>query len=76
MNTFIVEGRRFTRRLYAVAFAQGLAQEYGRSIDVKVEVKDFQGYNRRSWVCRMHPPNKQVTLLRKTDIPQVAQFAV
>lgn len=77
MNTYIVEGRRFNRRLHAVTFATTLACEFGRSVDVKVEVKDFQGYTRRSWMCRMHPPGLERTVLKRPDlIPQVHAVAV
>jgi hypothetical protein len=76
VNTYIVEGRRFNRRLHAVTFATSLACEFDRSVDVKVEVKDFLGRFQRSWMCRMHPPGKVRTVLKRPDIPQVHVVAV
>lgn len=74
MNTYIVEGRRFDRRLHAVTFATALACEYDRSVDVKVEVEDYLGRRQRSWMCRMHPPGVQRTILK--PLPQVPAVAV
>lgn len=62
--TFLVEGRRFDNRLHAITFAHRLADEYDRSIDVKMEVRDRLDRVRRTWVCRMHPAGDQHTLLR------------
>lgn len=73
---FIVEGRRFNKRLHAVTFAQTLACEADRSVDVKVEVRDAQNCVRRSWACRMHPPGVQRTLLKPAVIPQHIRLAV
>ena len=73
--TFIVEGRRFNKRLHAVTFAQGLACETGRSVDIKAETRDLHGYVQRSWCARMHPPGVQRTLL-KPVIPHVQAVAV
>lgn len=75
MSTYIVQGRRFNRRLHAVTFAAGLACEQGRSVDVKVEVKDFLGRYQRSWMCRMHPPGNLRTLLKRPDLPRVRAVA-
>ena len=74
--TFLVEGRRFTKRLHAITFAIGLASEQGRSIDVKVETVDFQNHRQRSWVCRMHPPDKLVTILKRPDLSHVYGVAL
>lgn len=71
---FIVEGRRFNKRLHAVTFAQTVACESGRSVDVNVEVLDGQGYTQRSWACRMHPPGAVRTLLK--PIPHNLRLAV
>ena len=68
---FIVEGRCFTKRLHAVTFATDLACEYDRSVDVKVETIDFLGRRQRSWMCRMHPPGLQRTVLKRPDLPQL-----
>lgn len=76
MSTYIVEGRRFNRRLHAVTFAQTLACEYGRSIEVKVEVKDFFGRFQRSWMCRMHPEGVQRTILNPAPAEQSRVCAV
>ena len=73
---FIVLGRKFTKRLHAITFAQGKACELGHSVDVKVETTDMLNRRQRSWVCRMHPPNVKRTLLRKPAIPQLEQVAV
>ena len=73
---FIVEGRRFNKRLHAVTFAQGLACETGRSVDIKAEVRDSQNCVRRSWCARMHPPGVQRTLLKPAVIPQPLRLAV
>ena len=74
---FLVEGRRVPERLHAITFATGLASEQGRSVDVKVETTDFLYRKQRTWVCRMHPPGKLVTVLKRPDlIPQVRQVTV
>jgi len=73
---FIVEGRRFNKRLHAITFAQDYACETGRSVDVKVEVRDDQNRVQRSWACRMHPPGVQRTLLKPAVIPQNIRLAV
>ena len=73
---FIVEGRRFGVRLHAVTFAQGLACEMGRSVDVNVEVVDFMNRRQRSWACRMHPPGVKQTILKQASIPRVQAVAV
>jgi len=77
MSTFIVEGRRFNRRLHAVTFAQTLACEYDRSVDVKVETTDFLYRKQRSWMCRMHPIGVKSTALKPAPIiPQALHVAV
>ena len=68
MTEYIVQGRRFQKRLHAVTFAQSLAAEQGVSVDVDVEVIDEIRQVRRSWACRMHPPGKQVSV--KFGLPQ------
>ncbi len=74
---FIVEGRCFNKRLHAVTFAQRLACETGRSVDVKVETTDFLYRKQRSWMCRMHPPGVPATLLKTAPvIPHVQAVAV
>ena len=62
---FIVEGRRFNDRLHAITFARQCAQESGRSIDAKVEVRDENNHVRRSWAFRMHPPGVLRHILSK-----------
>lgn len=76
MSTYIVEGRRFDRRLHAVTFAQSMAFTSDRSIDVKVETTDLSGRRHRSWMCRMHPEGVKRTLLKQPLIPQVRATAV
>ena len=71
---FIVEGRCFNKRLHAVTFAQRLACETGRSVDVKVETRDAFSRVHRTWVCRMHPPGELRTLL--TQPPSAVLRAV
>ena len=73
---FIVEGRRFSKRLHAITFALGLANEMDRSVDVKVETRDAFNRVHRSWSARMHPPNIQRTVLQTKVIPQDLQLAV
>lgn len=67
MNTFIVEGRRFSKKRHAIEFARRLACEYDRSIEVHVETTDTIERRHRSWVCRMHPDGVRLPFeLRKT----------
>lgn len=72
---FIVEGRSFNKRLHAVTFAQGMACETGRSVDVKVEVRDSFNRVQRSWACRIHPPGVQRTLLEPPAWAQPLRLA-
>lgn len=76
MSIYIVEGRRFQRRLHAVAFAADLACEADRSVDVKVETTGILNRKHRSWMCRMHPPGLLRTVLKRPDIPQLHRVAV
>ena len=71
MVKFIVEGRSFTKRRHAIEFAMRIACEADRSVDVKVEVRNGNNVVRRSWACRMHPPNTHRTLLEATVMPQL-----
>ena len=64
MADFIVQGRRFKKRLHAITFAQSLAAEQDVSVDVEVEVVDEVRHVRRSWACRMHPPGKKIAMPR------------
>lgn len=63
---YVTAGRRFESRHEAIAFAEGQAAELGSSVDVEVEMEVIRSETKRSWICRIHPPGKQVTLLRKT----------
>jgi len=77
MSEFIVEGRRFKRRLHAVEFALQLAFKSDRSVDVKVETTDLLYRKHMTWMCRMHPPNIQRTVLKTAPfVPQVHAVAV
>ena len=72
---YVTAGRRFENRREAIAFAEGLAEEQGVSVDVEVEMEVIKSETKRSWICRMHPPGKQVTLLRKTAPQHVSARA-
>lgn len=61
---YAVEGRKFDNRRHAIAFANGLAEEQGRSVDVMVEVEVIHSEVKRSWICRMHPPGLKSTILK------------
>jgi len=74
--TFIVEGRHFTKQLYAITYAQQRACETGRVVEVNAEATDLRGRHSRTWLCRMHPPGVKRTLLKQPPIPQVAAVAV
>jgi len=73
VSAFIVQGRRFRKRLHAITFAQSLAAEQDVSVDVEVEVVDEVRHVRRSWACRMHPPGKKVAM-PKTSSPNIPLF--
>ena len=75
MSTYIVEGRRFNRRLHAITFATTIACEMDRSVDVKVETVGMDNRRHRSWMCRMHPPGMKRTVLKRPDIPAVHAVA-
>lgn len=72
---YVVAGRKFDVRREAITFAEGLAEEQGHSVDVEVEVEVIKSETKRSWICRMHPPGKQITLLRKTAPQHVSARA-
>jgi hypothetical protein len=61
---YLVQGRRFAKRPEAITFAEGLAAEQGTSVDVMVEVEVIRSEVKRSWICRMHPPGFQRTILK------------
>lgn len=61
---YVVEGRTFDERREAISFAEGLADKQDRSVDVHVDVEVIKHETRRSWICRMHPPGVQRTLLQ------------
>lgn len=61
---YVTAGRTFDSRHEAIAFAEGLAEEQGSSVDVFVDVEVIKHETRRSWICRMHPPGVKRTLLQ------------
>lgn len=60
---YVVEGRKFDDRKEAITFAAGLADKQDRSVDVMIEVEVIKSETKRSWICRMHPPGEQRTLI-------------
>lgn len=56
MVKYIVEGRHFLKPQEAITFAQRLAEEYDRSIDIEHEVHEPFVRVERRWMARMHPP--------------------
>ncbi len=68
---FIVQGRRFNKQLHAITFAHRLAAEQDESVDVYCEVGTDM-MTRRFWACRMHPPGRVQTLMKRPDLEAVA----
>lgn len=70
---FIVAGRSFDNRIEAITFATTLAEIENHSVDVEVEIEIIQHKTKRSWLCRMHPPGVQKTIIRKTAPNKVSR---
>lgn len=73
MSRYIVQGRRFNRRLHAVTFAQRLSFEQDITVEVFAETKDVSGKIHRNWMCRMHPPGVQRTIIPDRVYPKTMQ---